>query len=658
MAPSYKVFTSTESSMRSLDHQPSHNRTLIDSDCSISSFLPFVSSTFNSCDLRNESLDYNYSTDSNYILGFPLSNVLSISNRGSFDSLLVTSVIDKLPFEIRLKIACYLNQYDAYNLMRVNKSFFESTVSRLYHTVVIDPDYSPFNQDINQSGLKNRCQSISAITFIKMGYSLKCFFNTINQSLPIDDYHTQSQCSISYGLLISKIHFVEVPDGFNCPFDLKFFIYNSILKLENLNKFIWDSSEALPYGIIDSLPNKDRVSSLFVNLSLKKNITSKDYESFKHFKNLESLSLEPFINSCNLFQIFKSLLEGNEGAPDKLKSLRIARYNSNNNFLKSIPSSALVLTDYILELENIQLSEYDMNCILNLFILFNSYDTELMKLETFALDSIVISTLDAKRLGSFINLSILTHLELRNMTEVQFPEDIQSAMSMKDLSLRLDQGFLKSLGRKLKSLKRLSIDYREGLRDTVPSFIHMLDNLEELDVTIRWNITKLCTHESWKHLCFRYVKAILKHSKTLKKLSLDTKEDSVFCDLHKLIFTEYLLELRDMKNLMSLRLHGYSLQGCAPMLVSHLPSLEFMELFGSGAGGTPHMGLQVVHEGVLDDALRVQHVAEAISKSNGHVKFIKIDKCIFEVKENGKILPRDGLGGWFGRNVRVEMDRV
>lgn len=64
------------------------------------------------------------------------------------------------------------------------------------------------------------------------------------------------------------------------------------------------------------------------------------------------------------------------------------------------------------------------------------------------------------------------------------------------------------------------------------------------------------------------------------------------------------------------------------------------------------MGLQVVHDGVLDDWLRVRHVVMEISEQNPTVRFVKIDKCLFELR-NGTGVPRDGLESWFESKVRV-----
>jgi hypothetical protein len=531
--------------------------------------------------------------------------------------------------------------------MRVNRAFFQSTVVRLYHTVIVDPSYSYFNQDVLFDSRPS-----STATFIKMKYSIKTFLKTMTQLTPIQvsDFGINH---VSYSIFINKLQFVELPDGFCTPFDLSFFAFMSIKRLEKLNRLYWGSQKELSFETIHRIPNKENLNSLHVNIDFKRLQSPSDFEAFKGFKNLEKLSIQQFLNSFNLFHMFKCFMEDNEDIA-KLKVLRLSRLDSSHGFIKNPSTSMLVLTSYIIENEPVKLSEYDMSCILNLYMLFKNSPRNLNDLGVFSLDSVVVTSADAIRLDTVMDLSKLEQLELKNITEVQFPDGVNIPLSMNELCTHLDPGFLTSLGSKLKNLTRLCIDYRESLRDTVPDFIESIENLQELDVTIRWNVTKLCSVPSWKHLCESYIKAILKHAPKLKKLSLETKEDSVFCDLHKLIFTDCLLKLSGLSEIESLRLHGYALQPCAPLLASTLPRLKYFELFGSSAGGAPHMGLQVVHDGVLDDWLRVRHVALNIAEQNPHVRFVKIDKCLFELKDHMAI-PRDGLESWFERKMRVHL---
>lgn len=625
-------------------HRHQHHHEGADHGDSVSLLLPFVSSGI-------EAHHTIHGMARNYTTGYDQTVIASHS--WTNPSVLPSprdSYIDKLPFEVRLAIANELTQYDSLSLMRVNRAFFESTVVRLYHTVVVDPIYSYFNQDVLGDSIMKR----SGVTYIKMKYSLKTFLKTVSLQTPIkvSDFGRED---VPYSIFINKLQFVELPDGFYSPFDLNFFAFMSIKKLERLTRFYWGSNKELSFEIINRLPNKQYLRSLHVNVDFRRLQSPSEFEAFKGFNNLEMFSIEQFLTSDNLFHMFSNLIQSDEGL-SRLKILRLSRMDSSRGFIKNLSSSMLVLTSYMIENEPVRMTEYDMKCIENLHRILLANNTKLKELKVLSLDSVLLSSDDASRLSRIIDLHQLEQLELKNTTEVQFPPGVTLPLSMNELYAKLNPGFLRSLGQRLQNVTKLCVDYREGLRDSVPDFIERLDNLEELDVTIRWNVTKLCSVASWKHLCQSYIRSILKHSHTLRRLSLETKEDSVFCDLHKLIYTDCLLKLGVLTQLESLRLHGYSLQPCAALLVSSLPRLQYYELFGSSAGGAPHMGQQVVHDGVLDDWLRVRHVASEIFELNAEVKFVKIEKCLFQ-NQGGNAVPRDGLDQWFERKVRVGVDQ-
>lgn len=618
---------------RSSSFRNSRSTTPRNTTPTVSNILPFVSSSDNLKMLNSGAKVYSCVQD-------------NVVDRASY--------IDKLPFEVRLKIANELSQYDSLYLLLVNKSFFISTISRLYHTIIIDPKYSQFNLGIYAK------QSPSPLTFVKLSYSLKNLIRIIDRPIlkgnDCENNNTMENCT--YGSLVNKIQFIELPDGFNSIVDIStFFNSESVLqKLSHLNKFYWGANDGLSIDFLDTFPNKSHIKSAHLCLDFRSTTKEIDFKSFKGFDNLHKLSIEPFQNSLNLFHIFKNLLDSNNDRRYwDLNTLRLSRVNSSFSFIKNPTNSLYVITNYNLEHDAVSLTDFDTDTILNLFIAFTGSDKSLDDLEVLSLDSIIVQTIDVKRLDSFINLSKLNHLELKNTTELQILDDVFINLSTDQLYDHLDSGFLRSLNRKLSSnLTKLSIEFKESLRDTVPSFIANLNGgLQELDLVIRWNASKLCTVSSWKQLCMIYIRSILKHSNTLKKLSLDTKEDSIFSDSHKPICQECLLELVNLKQLEALRLNGYSLHPFAPILANALPNLKYFEIFGPGSGGAPHMGLQVVHFGVLDEWLKVQHVALAILDRNENIQFIKVDKCLFEIKDKASAVPRNGLEKWFENKVRV-----
>lgn len=612
---------------------------LITSTDQVSNILPFVSSLSNRSD--NE-IEGQYSC-------IPRTIPESTSHMSVYPS-----SIDKLPFEIRLLIANELSQYDTLSLMLVNRAFYQVAVIRLYTEIIVDPSYSYFNMDILSAHLSTAYRA----SYIKTRYSLKTFCKTVEKATSVGTPEKGIEKCTQYASYVNSLQVIELPDSFDIHTDFTV-LMRSMLKLANLRSLYWGSQTELTLRMIDRIPNKAKLKSLRMRVDLKAVRSPSAFESFAQFNNLEHLSLVQLLKSRNLKYIFLNLVkDGNVQSIYKLESLQLSMHDSLHGFNKNIPSSMLVLTQFIIENEQMKMTDYDLDTIKYMYEVCSQADFILKYLKVLSLDSVLVSCKDASRLHQMCDMKQLQQLELKNVSEIQHIPGVNVPISMNDLARRLDTGFLKILdGRQLENVTRLRIDYREGLRDSVPAFIESFNRLEELDVTIRWNLTKLCSVDSWVTLCNAYITAILKHSGTLRKLSLEAKEDSVFCELDKQFDTAVLMKLSALSNLESLRVHGYSLQPYATLLLSELPKLKYVVLYGSSAGGAPHMGLQVVHNGVLDDWLRVRHVASEIASVNNNVEFIKIDKCLFQIKDSVAV-PRDGLDRWFESKVRVEMNKM
>lgn len=560
-----------------------------------------------------------------------------------------------LPIEIKVRITNILSQYDLLNLASVSKSFYDAAMFSLYENVVIDPSYSYLNDS-----LKNK--PLQRTTFIKTRHNLKEFMSVISQE--------KQDTPFPLGILVKSLKVVSLPDGVTAH-ELANFIHKSLPTLTRLDSFYWkDKSRVLPYDTLEHIPNRRNLTSLSVNLDL-----SKVYGSHHTFPNLLKLSISPFVDSSRLEQ-FLTKIVFSQNVVSRLTTLQLAREASSllHKPMGNVNvGQSLVITRYMIDnnLQQPDTSQSDKS------INYNNIDCgfwnfldpvaasgyrfrSLIRLD---INSANFLPADSEKVISCIDLQKLEYLSLTNVNEVQIVQDVDYEVhDFTSLALEhLKPSFLTGIVPHFCNLKKLKIDYREAMTDTVPDFIAMLHSvakveLEELDIVIRWDHTKLATTPDWERTSQRYIKAILKHKRSLKKLSLIAKEESTFYELHKNIPSGTLLQLVECENLQSLRLHGDSLRPSGHMLINKLPHLQFLDLVGKKAGGPPHMGLQVVHDGVLDDWYRVIHVALTLAQGNSSLKFIKIHKCLFECGKSGNVIPRsDGLNCWFEKETRVTL---
>lgn len=89
-------------------------------------------------------------------------------------------------------------------------------------------------------------------------------------------------------------------------------------------------------------------------------------------------------------------------------------------------------------------------------------------------------------------------------------------------------------------------------------------------------------------------------------------------------------------------------------LIAQLRHLQDLNLVGKTA--PQHMGLMVVHDGVLDRWYRVIHVAIALARANSSLRLVRVDKCLFECRRDGTVTPRTtDSDAWFDARTRVQM---
>ncbi|BAO38547.1 conserved hypothetical protein [Kluyveromyces marxianus] len=582
----------------------------------------------------------------------------SVFKRSSGGEEILGEKILNLPIEIKVEITKNLSQYDLVNLASVSKSFYDAAMFSLYENVVVDASYSILNDSLRTD--KNlRC------TYIKTRYNLKKFM----KSLCADELET----AFPLGILVKSLKIINLPDGVSNS-EIVNFVHKSIQSLSRLSCLYWESgSRKLPLDTLKYLPNKKELTSLGINLDL-----SKCGDSKIEFPQLERLSVVPFNNSETLCKFMNqisidkiadrirvlqlgrqlaSMKQINKSNLNLGQSLIVTKYMIDNN----LPRPDAVGTDYTATMNGIDFEFWDfLNPIVQDEKLNGSRRRRFKQLEILDIDSVNILANDSEKVISAINLSKLHTLSLNNVNEIQWlPEvDFQLTDFTSAATENFRKGLLISIAPHLKHLKQLRLDYQEAYRDSIPQFLGLLAKnnvlLDEIDLTITWDDSKLATVMSWEKLMENYATAICKHSSTLKKLSIVTKESLRYCDVPKQIPVDSVLKLTQCTKLESLRINGDSLQPSGIHLLHKFPRLRFLSLCGESSGGPRHMGLQMAHDGIMDDWYRVMHVALTLAQANKNLQFVKIDRCLFECGKSGNAIPRpDVLNDWFTKQTRV-----
>lgn len=558
--------------------------------------------------------------------------------------------VSHLPIEVKVRITNNLNQHDLVKLASVSKYFYDAAMFSLYETVVVDSSFSILNDTLGIS-------KVEKCTYIKTKYNLKKFMRVLSQ----DSIKT----AYPLGILVKSLKIIRLPDGVS-NIEIAEFVHKSIRSLSRLSCLYWESgSRKLPPDTLEYLPNKKELVSLAVNLDLSK------YEgNSMRFPQLEKFSIAPFVNSENLTnfmsQISKEYVAYNIKVLQLKRQLPTMRQISKN----MNQGQSLIVTNFMIEnqLRSPDSDESDkflnhalLDChfwgFLDPFLETNQIFTSLRVLDV---DGINFLSTDSHKVLSAIDLSQLETLSLNNVNEMQWLNAVDFLVT-DFTSLVLQEfhpPFLLMIAPHLKLLKRVRLNYREPCRDSIPRFLSTLADagvsLEEIDITIHWSKEKLATVTDWHTLMQNYARSICKHKNTLSKLSLDAQEDLSYYRLPISLPENILFMLTDCIYLKSLRINGDSLQPNGIYLLNKFPSLTYLCLHGKKSGGPPHMGLQTVHDGIMDDWYRVIHVATNLSHLNKNLQFIMIDKCLFHRNQPGHLVPHpDTLDAWFFDQTRV-----
>lgn len=183
--------------------------------------------------------------------------------------------------------------------------------------------------------------------------------------------------------------------------------------------------------------------------------------------------------------------------------------------------------------------------------------------------------------------------------------------------------------------------------------------MKTLDLTIRYNRSKLSSYQSESILYEEYALAITSNNRlnTLTKLSIDLKEENSYCgdiSISLPLPMVFYNKINQCQNLKSLRFSPSNHNEIINM-IEMLKKLQYLDVFGTNAGGAPHLGLEMVNPTFFDEWFKVQHIAMLYTRCNMNLKYVRVNKCVFE-NLGIEVCPRDGLNRWFDQIIRMGVD--
>lgn len=226
------------------------------------------------------------------------------------------------------------------------------------------------------------------------------------------------------------------------------------------------------------------------------------------FPQLQRLSVTPFIDSITLKQFMSQI--SIEHLADKLQVLQLKRQlpsmkqitKNNLNLGQSLIVTKYMLDNNLSRPDGIQSDKF-LNQSLVDFDFWQFLDRlidrgkRFIELSTLDVDSVNFLAQDSEKLTSAIRLENIDILSLNNVNEIQWlPEVDFHVTDFTSVALEhFHQGFLIGIAPHFRSLKKLRLNYQEANKDSIPQFLNLLSrnsiSLEEIDLTIRWDQTKL-----------------------------------------------------------------------------------------------------------------------------------------------------------------------
>lgn len=544
--------------------------------------------------------------------------------------------LDRLPAEIRARIANELSQLDCLNLMVTNRAMYELTVPRLYQHIIVDEDFTQFSKEYDYRFYKHDPDFGTVLTvacsYINSAYTFKKLLASYTRQAAAPPIHI--------------FQVIKMPDSINTyDYELNDTLVSFFSRLDHLQELVW-MNDNFRLRFLGVLPFMTSVTSLMLNIRYSNYLTELDPFSPPPeptdlvdtssinsgtalcLPGLVKFYIKPYQNSIKLVKIINNfLLSGGAHVADHLQFLELHRSDKELNSPVP-PVQELIVAD------RMQLDELDTSTISALFARLRL--THLSNLHHLALSDCIVGEGDGDLLAASIDLSRVTFLKLLNVSEWRW---------------RHQKGLLlEKIAPSLISLKALHLDYREVLVDTIADFLTTIpsSDMHSVDLTIRLNGTKPHpdSYDAHAHALGRW--------RGLRHVSLEIKEELAFCDFNIPVYhAAFYRALGRCKHLTSLRLNPGTSVGEKELvrLIAQLPKLRMLDVFGAKAGGAPHLGLGTNHPTIYDEWFKVQHVALIYARENLALQYIRVNRCVFECV--GGVNPRDGIDRWFDQRVRV-----
>lgn len=492
--------------------------------------------------------------------------------------------------EILDKIIHHLNQIDSFKLMLTCKKWYQLVKPKLYENIIIDANFSDFNKEFNSYKYQYQHEHSPINSKRLTSTFIKSKYNFKKFLLT---YNCERICRFQCICFPESVTILDV--------ETSELLVNFFKTVCGLNELVW-LPDNFDLNFLQQLNvQNNNLFTLIANVKM-----NQDIQILGNFE-LENLQLSPYIKQSHLLTIVNSFDMSN------LQVLKLSKVDIHkDSTVPDPPASKLLQLDSHYEIADLQYLTLQ----------------PLHHLRKLSLCGIFINESDFHKLNDSVNLHNIEKLELRSITEYKRSPH---------------HSFLVKLCQHLPNISQLFLDYRESHKDNVPFFLSNIGKLKKLDLVIRNNETK-----PFKEI--EYQKALMCHSEFLYALSLEVKQETALT--HRNVPVNLgALDLTNLLNLKCLRINSTN-ESNNLRLISNLPYLKYLDLFGLKAGGSPNLGLGMVHPTIFDEWFKVQHVALIYLKNNLNLKYVNINDCLFECGHE-IVTPREGIDHWFKDMVRV-----